>query len=451
MKRKAFLLLFPAVIYSQVLVIDTTIVFPSRISRGIYFSEFDKLYISGDGSFLYAVSCSTYKVDTIALGIPRSVDFFSYNWRQQKLYLSVETRADRIVVIDVAKDTVLKELYFEPGRLWGHCYVSSSNRLYIGCSDSLLILDCSNDSIIGGFLCPVERFFVTFVSWDSVHNEVYAVIHQYGSPAWLAVYDCSSDSLLSMFRVPHMLPYKIYFHYRLNKGYFLPYDEALPGVIDIQQHQFIKYFPIPIFYATLEPIAIDTLDHKVYISKAKQRWPDTLYVIDCLTDSIIKKLVEAGWGPLSVRWAAWSNRLYFTGGPRGETLKVLDCRTDSVIDRVYLEEYSLFGPPDIELDPVRHRIFAIGCDSALYVLRELEQGVEEERSNNPGRSAPTVVRGVLYLPERAGAAGKPVLVDITGRRVRELVPGANDVRGLVPGVYFVRSNAGVERKVVIAR
>ncbi|MEO0051832.1 MAG: hypothetical protein ABIK11_04730 [candidate division WOR-3 bacterium] len=44
-----------------------------------------------------------------------------------------------------------------------------------------------------------------------------------------------------------------------------------------------------------------------------------------------------------------------------------------------------------------------------------------------------------------------MLVDITGRRVRELVPGANDVRGLTPGVYFIRSNAGVERKVVIAQ
>ncbi|MEO0021889.1 MAG: hypothetical protein ABIK48_06935 [candidate division WOR-3 bacterium] len=81
------------------------------------------------------------------------------------------------------------------------------------------------------------------------------------------------------------------------------------------------------------------------------------------------------------------------------------------------------------------------------------QRLEVEEEFEPAGSGviPAIVRGVLYLPERAGVAGKPVLVDITGRRVLELVPGANDVRGLVPGVYFIRSNAGVERKVVIAR
>lgn len=81
------------------------------------------------------------------------------------------------------------------------------------------------------------------------------------------------------------------------------------------------------------------------------------------------------------------------------------------------------------------------------------QRLEVEEEPEPAGSGviPAIVRGVLYLPERTGAAGKPVLVDITGRRVLELVSGANDVRGLAPGVYFIRTAGGVNRKVVIAR
>jgi len=32
-----------------------------------------------------------------------------------------------------------------------------------------------------------------------------------------------------------------------------------------------------------------------------------------------------------------------------------------------------------------------------------------------------------------------VLLDISGRKVLDLHPGANDVSGLCPGVYFVRA------------
>jgi hypothetical protein len=39
------------------------------------------------------------------------------------------------------------------------------------------------------------------------------------------------------------------------------------------------------------------------------------------------------------------------------------------------------------------------------------------------------------------------LLDIQGRKVMELVPGANDVSRLVPGVYIVRSvPSAVSRK-----
>jgi phosphoribosylformylglycinamidine (FGAM) synthase PurS component len=60
------------------------------------------------------------------------------------------------------------------------------------------------------------------------------------------------------------------------------------------------------------------------------------------------------------------------------------------------------------------------------------------------RSIATVVRGVLFLGDcpRTGAVLRTVLLDSSGRTVLDLHPGANDVRALAPGVYFVRAVSG---------
>jgi len=72
----------------------------------------------------------------------------------------------------------------------------------------------------------------------------------------------------------------------------------------------------------------------------------------------------------------------------------------------------------------------------------------------------TIVRGVFVLPEASSRKPQAAsLMDIAGRRVVVLRPGANDVRTLAPGVYFVCSKGqrdqGIEgssvRKVVITR
>ncbi len=62
-----------------------------------------------------------------------------------------------------------------------------------------------------------------------------------------------------------------------------------------------------------------------------------------------------------------------------------------------------------------------------------------------------IVRGLLVLPEASNrntpAAG---LLDISGRKVLDLNPGANDVRALAPGVYFVQEpRTRSVRKVVL--
>jgi hypothetical protein len=83
-------------------------------------------------------------------------------------------------------------------------------------------------------------------------------------------------------------------------------------------------------------------------------------------------------------------------------------------------------------------------------------GIEEAGNQQAKRVAggATIVRGVLLL---SGRTSPSWLLDAAGRSVMELRPGANDVRGLAPGVYFVREASGVEReasrvtKVIVTR
>jgi YVTN family beta-propeller protein len=85
------------------------------------------------------------------------------------------------------------------------------------------------------------------------------------------------------------------------------------------------------------------------------------------------------------------------------------------------------------------------------VYRMVQQaGVAEAMNDERGvmNVGPSIVRGVLVLPAspRPRVSESTCLLDACGRKVMDLRPGANDVRHLSPGVYFVRTR--MDTKVV---
>ncbi len=81
-------------------------------------------------------------------------------------------------------------------------------------------------------------------------------------------------------------------------------------------------------------------------------------------------------------------------------------------------------------------------------------GVEERSTPDASRVMPdaSIVRGVLVLGgagSRQHAAYRAALLDAAGRRVTTLAPGANDVRHLTPGIYFVRQEDRAATRVVL--
>ena len=106
------------------------------------------------------------------------------------------------------------------------------------------------------------------------------------------------------------------------------------------------------------------------------------------------------------------------------------------------------SPLDLAWNPAQNRVYVANFDgSSISVLRDSVGGVEESfEPQIAGRKLEaTLVRGVLVLGavgSRLNTACRAELLDAAGRAVMTLQPGANDVRALAPGVYFVRAVSG---------
>ena len=95
---------------------------------------------------------------------------------------------------------------------------------------------------------------------------------------------------------------------------------------------------------------------------------------------------------------------------------------------------------------------------ALEFWRRLYPGIQETMNDERGTMTvgPTIVRGVLNLQSKTYNLQSEIsLLDVGGRKVMALRPGANDINRLSPGVYFVReghaqAHAQAIRKVIIS-
>jgi hypothetical protein len=160
--------------------------------------------------------------------------------------------------------------------------------------------------------------------------------------------------------------------------------------------------------------------------------PARVLVYDCNQKAIVDT-IDAGFigaGLMNDR----NDKLYLGYGV------VVDCRYDSVVARL-----DSFSPSSMAWDAIDNRVFQ-ATTSRLYVYRDELSGVDANPVGTRARRLPTIIRGVLFLPRdmteiRPGISdrvARPILLDISGRKVLDLKPGENDVRALPAGVYFLR-------------
>jgi len=436
-----------------------------------YLPELNKLYVAYDPDRYYVVDCSTYEVVDSVWANTYSGAYYAWNWRRQKLYALCAGYVDGTLVIDAAADTIIRRLHVctdFPSQV----YLSDVDCLYKAAVETLYAFDGATDSVVrrktfGGSSSNAE--------WDSAGRKLYV---GQGTDKELYVYDYVADSVLKVIDVSGVSgfqPDAMLFSYACHRAYLAPFQtepwNSNVGIIDTERDTLVGVLPIQMWGGLHRKAAVDERDNKVYLADADD---DTLWVVSCATDSVLRKVEYGQGGARLLCWVPWSNRLYFvkSAGSHSTCIEVLDCRTDSFIATDVL--LSSWGIQDIQLDPVHQRIFVVGVDTFdIYVLRDTGYGVAEGKPNLPRLAA-----GLRLQPMPGGfdirySVASPCRVDLSvydlmGREVRRLVAEKqsagqhsvvwnyqdHDGRVVARGVYFIRLDTPGFRsvkKAVVAR
>jgi hypothetical protein len=184
---------------------------------------------------------------------------------------------------------------------------------------------------------------------------------------------------------------------------------------------------------------------------------DSVLAIDATRDSVTARMTT------SVSYKSvcldHTGRYLFCASHLDSTLRVYDTELDSLV-----AAYPFLPPPStnpaVTASSEQHRIY-LGCIDVILVYPDAPPGVEEATNDGRGmmNRGASVVGDILFLPGATSRKSQAAsLMDASGRKVMDLEPGANDVRALAPGVYFIRgpktedgrADATV-RKIVITR
>jgi hypothetical protein len=161
--------------------------------------------------------------------------------------------------------------------------------------------------------------------------------------------------------------------------------------------------------------------------------------VDGATNSVVGTVRTSG-EPLALFHNRLNDKVYYAWGWM-DSILVISGRTNAVVGNVYA------GPGVTAFawsESLNTTYVTNQFDSRVGVLRDSLTGIGDGSSTQHvtcTESNPTIVRGMLVfgaVHSREHSACRAELLDISGRRVFDLHPGANDVRHLAPGVYFVR-------------
>lgn len=357
-----------------------------------------------------------------------------YNTLGNKLY--VPTLEGTIVVIDATADTVMGNIAV--GRYpYNPCYHAARNRLYCTCGEdyTLVCIDATADTVI-------RRVSLSGLAGDICLNEtedkLYVSISSWGM---VEVVDCAAETVTARITLPNILGPSC-LSPQQNRLFCALATDSLVGVIDCAGDTAMG----PGIGVGMWPFVCchSPGTDKAYFGNYVD---ENVAVIDCASNSLRARI-----GFPSIPWSMCADPLtgnvYVTSRTSRQVL-ILDGFGDTVLAVVDLGDI----PGTAYWGAARRRAY-IAYGNRIAVLRDSPAWIAEPA--NAGRKVagvgPTVVRGVLKLPEGMSPGW---LLDAAGRKVAELGSGASDISRLAPGVYFVRLPAAKRRcsgsKLIVTR
>ena len=342
--------------------------------------------------------------------------------------------------------------------------------------DSLAVLGGSTDTIIG-YVAQGGRIG-GLIAYNASQNKLYC----YAGDSAIAVLDPVSDSVIRIVTVgSHKRGATISPD---GTRLFMLADEGQTMVaLDCRGDSVLASRPLGNYFGS---IAFSATQNRLFCLGSL----NGARVLECSTYQVVDSIVAPRGTGLAL-WNAASDRVYYPMDNR--MLVVIDCATnelaayvdvgsqpkamlcDSIRNKVYLscidglwvvdasnratrDADSITGSGHLAWNPAYNRVYLARTSTEIRVYRD-EVGVAESgQIAQQGRTDLTIICGMLLLPSASGAGRQAsgILIDISGRKVLDLMTGPNDVRRLAPGVYFVRdaraqAQAQAVSKVVITK
>jgi YVTN family beta-propeller protein len=453
------------------------------------------LALDGDRDYVYCasemgntVSVIDANQDTVAATVATgcNLDFTVFSEKSNKLYVGCRFgTGGHLAVIDGTSNVVQRFIDIAGyGRVV--CYDSSLDKVYVGGGggSTLTAIDCARDSIVAAIAVPGGVYAGRTCS-NPAGSKVYSTTGQGGT---LTVVDAAGDTVITTIQLPRpmVMSYSpannlvyvdasgsdsgsvfaidgsgdtvvaeiytglagggsILLNPRTNTLYVADEINCDVAMIDCINNQFLGTL-----YAVGQPTAMccDTHDNRIFVAT---RYGHNVWVFNGIPprdmDSVplFRAMGDIFYNPLS-------NRVYCAG----RYVYVIDGTSKAVLDSFEAGMAVGVGQPAFALNPAASRVYALDHSfSRLLVIADtFHVGLQDGTATPDGRTRlpQTIVSKSLIVPGRE----KLVLLDISGRKVLELKAGANDIRHLAPGVYFLRetraqAQAQAVRKVVVTR
>jgi len=402
-----------------------------------YNPDNDRLYCLGRG--LAEIDCDSNRVRR-EIPAGNSADSIVWNPANNKIYYS--SPADNTVsILDCTSDSITAAV--AAGARPDAMCCSENGKVYVTTkAGGVAVIDPSGDSIRAFVRTPYDPITLCY---DRTDNKVYAGM---GSSGQVSVIDVGRDSVVATVPVADSCR-QVCWSQNHDRVYVRRYRGL--AVIDCTSDTVMKSPDLAVRWWVCYG---DSNCDKVYLST------DTaLDIVNAVTDTLYRNL--GLWGVehmLDNGRSDAANRFYCTDNLSRVT--VIDGTTDSILRYVQVRG----GSTALAWNPVHSWVYVSNPGScSITVVSDTMLGIQETTNEKRGtmNDGPTIIRGVLFLGAgrdanvlHLGSCPKPCLLDISGRKVMNLRPGANDVRALAPGVYFVReaqaqAQAQAVRKVVV--
>jgi YVTN family beta-propeller protein len=419
-----------------------------------YNAQDNKLYAGNYDSTVLVVDAENNQVIREVTVGTRPVGLL-HNWLNDRLYVALGgNTSDTVVVIDGPTDEVRSRIEITGRSLNTLELNDHDNKLYVGSNAApytVGIIDCWSDSEAAVVDPPGSNWTHCAMHLDST-NRVYIPVL---SSNYVMVLDGATDSIIRDSLRVGRSPICAGVDQWRNKAYFMLWDSDSLVVVDGSADSVVAR--IQVGYRPLA-WAWNWIDDRIYCST----WGDSnLVVIDPVTYRRVEQLVYSR-PKHGLFWEPLNNKLYLLSRDTNGVV-VLSGSSNQVVATINLPG----RPAGYGWNWEQNRLY-VACEGGVLAVLRDSGGYAVEEPPTPGRSSgnhnaaatgigATIVRGVLELPrditELPGNSDRvpgPTLLDISGRRVLDLHPGANDVRHLAPGVYFVREAQAI-RKVLVMR